>query len=216
MAMDLSSLRDRPHAFSASGDRERLRQIWFEKSENIKVAMREFEERKLVVSTLPAKAIVELTQNCNFRCIMCPQSWDEKFAKPNPDFNMPMDTFVRIGEQLFQKAIFVDLRGFGETTILPYWPEIVDYLESHPFCEWHLVTNLALPRDHTWTKMIELGFCLGFSCDGATKETFVTTWGWCTTRSGAPVGDGSILFRPSRKRTFMNFDRSSSWRRSSV
>ena len=101
MAMDLMSLREQTALKAISGDSARLRRIWFEKANNIKLALREYQEKKLVVSTLPAKTIVELTQNCNFRCIMCAQSWDERFAKPRPDFNMPMDTFVRIGEQLF-------------------------------------------------------------------------------------------------------------------
>jgi MoaA/NifB/PqqE/SkfB family radical SAM enzyme len=103
---------------------------------------------------------------------MCPQSWEEAFSKYRPEFNMPMETFVKIAEEVFPTSTFVDLRGFGETTILPYWPEVVDYLDRYPFVTWHLVTNLSLPRDHTWDKMIKQGFNLGFSCDGATAETF--------------------------------------------
>jgi len=103
---------------------------------------------------------------------MCPQSWEEKFKKYDVNLNMSLDTFVNIGNQLFPRAVFIDLRGFGETTILPYWHEVVDYLERFPFIEWHLVTNLSMPRDELWNKMIKVGFSLGFSCDGATRETF--------------------------------------------
>jgi radical SAM protein with 4Fe4S-binding SPASM domain len=85
---------------------------------------------------------------------------------------MSMKDFVNLGDQLFPAATFIDLRGFGESTILPYWSEVIDYLERFPFIEWHLVTNLSLPRDESWEKMIRLGFSLGFSCDGATAETF--------------------------------------------
>ncbi|MBL7713900.1 MAG: SPASM domain-containing protein [Bdellovibrionales bacterium] len=149
-----------------------VKEIWRKKVDNYALAWSEFESKTLTPTSMPFKGIVELTQNCNFRCIMCPQSWDPKFAKYKAEYNMPMDTFVKIAEQFFPYANFIDLRGFGETTILPWWPELVDYLENHPFIEWHLVTNLGLPRPQTWDKMIRTGFVLGFSCDGATKDVF--------------------------------------------
>ncbi|HUP56799.1 MAG TPA: radical SAM protein, partial [Bdellovibrionota bacterium] len=120
----------------------------------------------------PFKSIVELTRNCNFRCVMCPQSFVPEFATYRPELNMSEEIFRKVADELFPYATFVDLRGFGETTILPYWPSVVEELERHPFVEWHLVTNLSLPRPETWRKMIRTGFTLGFSCDGATKETF--------------------------------------------
>ncbi|MBI3557783.1 MAG: SPASM domain-containing protein, partial [Deltaproteobacteria bacterium] len=110
--------------------------------------------------------------NCNFRCIMCPQAIDPRYAKYKGEYNMPLETFERIARELFDDAHFVDLRGFGETVILPYWSDIVDRLEQYPFINWHLVTNLSVHRDQLWDKMIQRGFSLGFSCDAATKETF--------------------------------------------
>lgn len=142
------------------------------KIDNIAAAWDEFKSGNLSPQTMPFKLIVELTQNCNFKCIMCPQSWEPQFAKYNPELNMPMDVFVKIARELFPAAIFVDLRGFGETTILPYWDDVLDYLEGYPFVDWHLVTNLSVPKAAMWDKMMRLGFMLGFSCDGGTKETF--------------------------------------------
>ena len=103
---------------------------------------------------------------------MCAQGYDPKYAQYDPGRNMPIEMFMQVGRELFPKAINVDLRGFGESTILPYWPDIVDSLESYPFIEWNLVTNLSLTRDDVWEKMMRVGFVVGFSCDGASKETF--------------------------------------------
>lgn len=167
--MDTSTLRIGPKPVYS---KDELRTIWRDKVDNVRYAWQEFEQKKISLSAKPFKTIVELTQNCNFRCIMCPQAWEERFQKYHPEYNMPMDTFINVANQLFPKSIFVDLRGFGETTILPHWSEVVDYLECFPLVEWHLVTNLALPRDQVWDKMVRLGFQLGFSCDGATKGTF--------------------------------------------
>jgi radical SAM protein with 4Fe4S-binding SPASM domain len=147
---------------------------WKLKLTNMKRAWEEFSEKKLVLESRPFKAILELTQNCNFKCPMCPQATEEKFQKYNPEFNIKPEVFEKISNELFPTATLIDLRGFGETTILPFWPDVVDHLENFPFIEWHLVTNLSLNNDKTWNKMMKLGFNLAISFDAATKETFET------------------------------------------
>jgi radical SAM protein with 4Fe4S-binding SPASM domain len=159
-------------AFSAPFTDDQLHAIWLGKLRNLQLAWDESMQDKQEIEALPSKAIIELTQNCNFRCIMCPQSWEERFKKYRSEYNMSLELFGRVAEQLFPAATLIDLRGFGETTILPHWPEIVDCLENFPFIEWHLVTNLSLPRDAVWEQMIALGFTLGFSCDGASADVF--------------------------------------------
>lgn len=163
-------------ALSALPSREAvdLRALWLDKADNLRRAWEHFEARDLIISSMPFRISLELTQNCNFKCIMCSQSWEEKFQRYNPDFNMPMELFVRLAHQFFPAAVNVDLRGFGETTVLPHWPEVVDVLETYPFIEWNLVSNLSLGRDDVWDKMMKNNFVVGFSCDGATKETFET------------------------------------------
>jgi hypothetical protein len=155
-------------------DAERLRAIWLAKADNIRRAWAHFEAKDLVVSSMPYRVSLELTQNCNFKCIMCAQAWEEHFQKWNPDYNMSLPLFMKLADQLFPLAVNVDLRGFGETTILPYWPEIVDSLDRYPYIEWNLVSNLSLMRDETWRKMMKSNFVIGFSCDGATARTYET------------------------------------------
>ncbi len=151
---------------------ETLLAAWRVKADNLQRAFAHYQARETHLTSLPFRSIIELTQNCNYKCPMCAQAWDPKYQRFDPDLNMPLETFIRIGEQLFPTAIMVDLHGFGETTILPYWPDVVDYLERFPFIEWNLVTNLSLSRDEVWDKMMALNFRIGFSCDGASKETF--------------------------------------------
>ena len=153
---------------------ERLRASWLFKADNLRRAWAHFQAGDLTVSTMPYRVCLELTQNCNFKCIMCAQAWEERFQRYRPDFNMPMDLFVKLAEQLFPAAVNVDLRGFGETTVLPHWPEVVDVVERFPYIEWNLVSNLSLARDDLWDKMMKSNFVIGFSCDGASKETFET------------------------------------------
>lgn len=139
---------------------------------NQELSLREFAEKKTILKSRPSKAIVELTENCNFRCVMCAQSFEPKYKKYSPKLNMPLELFDKVAAALFDDTYFVDLRGFGESVILPHWPEIVDRLERYPMTNWHLVTNLSLPRDQVWERMMRAGFMLGVSLDAATPKTF--------------------------------------------
>jgi len=167
--MDVSAFSKSP---SPQYSEDEFLQIWKAKITNITQAWDEYRRGEMNPTSLPFKGILELTQNCNFKCYMCPQSMEPKFAKYNNALNMPAELFVRLAEEFFPTATFVDLRGFGESTILPWWDDVLTYLERFPFVNWHLVTNLGVPRAAMWERMIRLGFELGFSCDGATQETF--------------------------------------------
>src|SRR4051812_47572454 len=125
-----SGLRARSAAADAlQGDR---RASWLEKADNIKQAWAHYEAGQTELTSYPFVATIELTQNCNFKCPMCAQGFDPKYQTYDPNRNMPIEMFTRIGEELFPKPINVDLRGFGESTILPYWPDVVDSLEAYP------------------------------------------------------------------------------------
>lgn len=152
--------------------KEELRAAYRRKVLNQELSLKEFAESQVVVKAKPSKAIVELTQNCNFRCIMCPQAYDPKYEKYDKGLNMDLAIFDKIAAAIFPDAYLIDLRGFGESVILPQWPEVLDRLDKYPLINWHLVTNLSLPRDAIWEKMVDQNFALGFSCDGATAETF--------------------------------------------
>lgn len=147
-------------------------QVFRRKVLNQELALAEFDERKTILKSRPSKVVVELTENCNFRCVMCSQSFEPKYAKYSPKLNMPLELFDKTAAALFDDAYFVDLRGFGESVILPHWPDLVDRLERFPLVNWHLVTNLSLPRDHVWERMMKMGFVLGLSIDAATAATF--------------------------------------------
>lgn len=146
--------------------------LWEAKADNLRRAWAHFDAGDTVISSLPFRLSIELTQNCNFKCIMCSQSWDARFAKYNPDYNMKPELFAKLADELFPAALNVDLRGFGETTLLPFWPELVESLERFPFIEWNLISNMSLPRDDVWDRMMRSRFVVGASIDAATAESF--------------------------------------------
>ena len=115
----------------------------------------------------PLNLFVETTRNCNCHCIMC----SRKKPSFDPKMNLPLSFFKKIADELFPHAKSVDLRGFGESTLLPYWKDIVDYSLKFK-CKKGIVTNLSVKNDNMWAYLIKNDFWVGISFDGATKKTF--------------------------------------------
>lgn len=90
------------------------------------------------LASLPQYVLVELTQGCNLACPMCRP---EKLSLKGR--TMPLALFDRIADTVFETAQMVDLRGWGESLLLPH----VDYCISRAAeagAEIRFVTNLAM------------------------------------------------------------------------
>lgn len=74
----------------------------------------EYRLRKVHLSSRPTMLYVELTQNCNLTCAMCRSAGTYDSSK-----NMPDEFFARLIDELAPTATWIDLRGWGESTILP-------------------------------------------------------------------------------------------------
>jgi len=134
-----------------------------------------FQQRALTLESRPFKASIEVTRNCDLRCVMCAQSWDPRHARYTPDFDMKPELFARVARELFPHLEYAHLQGFGESTLSPHWPAIVEtcrpYADSLRF---GLTTNLNRRDPAMWRRLVELGFTVIVSCDGATAKTFET------------------------------------------
>lgn len=149
-------------AAASAGIEERKRASW-----------RAFEGRKTLIEGLPFRASIELTRNCNFRCVMCPQSWMPEYAAYRPEFNMSPELFGKVASELFPHLEYAHLQGFGESVISPHFGRILDLCEPYrPRLRLGLVTNLGRRDDELWLRMARMGFQVRFSCDGATREVF--------------------------------------------
>lgn len=73
----------------------------------------EYRAGKLRLDSRPLALFVELTQSCNLECPMC------RFgAKYDPSWNVPLELFERVAEELFPTALVVDIRCRGASPIL--------------------------------------------------------------------------------------------------
>lgn len=137
------------------------------KKQNDKLIKRESRDEAKVVGCRPSKLFIELTRNCNCSCIMCGRekpSYDEKF-------NMDLELFKRIADFFFPYADYVDLRGFGETTLIKNIDRYIDYALRFD-CDFGMITNMTVKDDKLWEKLVLNNFWLGVSFDGAKKETY--------------------------------------------
>ncbi|MFI5777523.1 SPASM domain-containing protein [Nocardia sp. NPDC051570] len=125
----------------------------------------EFEAGAVDLSSMPRVLFVELTENCNLSCPMCRSNGPFDRTK-----NMAPELFDRLARELFPTAEIVDLRGWGESTILRRFPEYLDKTLDYG-CTPRLVTNLTVPNEQLWRKLVRNKAFLSVSFDAATEET---------------------------------------------
>jgi MoaA/NifB/PqqE/SkfB family radical SAM enzyme len=126
----------------------------------------EFERRATRLESLPRVLFLELTENCNLSCPMCRSAGPYQRSR-----NMSEELFERIALELFPTAEIVDLRGWGESTILKRFPYFVDRTLEHGV-RIRLVTNLTVPNEQMWRRLVRSGALIAVSFDAGEPETF--------------------------------------------
>lgn len=84
------------------------------REENRADNLEEYRNKRTVLKSLPQFLVVELTQGCNLACPMC----RSKNIHPTSR-RMQADLFEQIADELFSTAWMIDLRGWGESLVLP-------------------------------------------------------------------------------------------------
>ncbi len=125
-------------------------------------------------STYPKALYVELTDRCNLRCPMCRSSAVAGDV-------LPFDTFREIADTLFPHATFVDLRGWGESTILPDFERYLDYADRFPLTK-KIITNGMVRKPELWRRFGASKMIVGVSID-AVDQPLLTQL-----RTGARLG----------------------------
>jgi len=132
---------------------------------NRKLNIEEFDAGIAELRSLPRVLFIELTENCNLACPMCRSAGPFDRAK-----NMPRELFHRVAYELFPTAEIVDLRGWGESTILKDLPWYVAETLSYG-CVPRLVTNLTVPNEELWRTLVRNRAFIAVSLDAATQES---------------------------------------------
>ncbi|MBI4687492.1 MAG: radical SAM protein [Nitrospirae bacterium] len=125
----------------------------------------EFIEGKEVLKSYPRRLVFELTNRCNFNCIMCGRG--DASLQSN---DMPM-SIIRQFEPCFKYVEEITLHGWGESTIYSRFFDILEFLDRYPMLRKYFVTNGS-----TLLKISKAIFdyhvdVFAVSLDGATSAT---------------------------------------------
>jgi len=128
--------------------------------------LQEYRDGIIKLNSRPRFLVVELTQTCNLHCPMCRQDGSSTRGR-----TMPTELFERVGQELFPLAEMVDLRGWGESLILPEIIELIETTASFGV-KIRFVTNLSFRRDEVLKTLAEYGCYVAVSIDAADPNLF--------------------------------------------
>jgi MoaA/NifB/PqqE/SkfB family radical SAM enzyme len=127
----------------------------------------------------PFTIIMDLTERCNLKCIMCHFSATDRLSFPphnvklSEDGNMPVPVFEKIAADLFPRSRRVALACAAEPMIHPKFQSIVAIAGRYGVPELWFPTNLLALTEATARALIEAGvWTVAASIDGMTKETY--------------------------------------------
>lgn len=117
----------------------------------------------------PPILLVELTNRCNARCIMCDRQ-SMRRAEGLIDFAL----FQRAIDEAARFSIWrVNLNRFGEPLLHPQVVEMIRYAKHRGIREVSMVSNATLLDEDLTARLLESGLDkIIFSIDGARKETY--------------------------------------------
>jgi MoaA/NifB/PqqE/SkfB family radical SAM enzyme len=131
---------------------------------NRELARAEYETEQIVLRSKPRALFVELTRHCNLACPMCRNP-----GEVPPTLRMSEELFARLEAELFPTADVIDLRGWGESLILPEFPDRAQRA-ARSGAKLRCVTNLSFRRDAALDLLADLGVYVGVSIDSAQAD----------------------------------------------
>ncbi len=132
---------------------------------NSELNHREYLGQETALLSFPRRLVFELTNRCNFRCIMCGRE-----AVDFPACDLPFSLLQQFAP-CFETAEEVTLHGWGEGTLHPQFADILAYLDTFAGLRKYFVTNgstleqLAEPIFRHHVDLVAL------SLDGASAAT---------------------------------------------
>jgi radical SAM protein with 4Fe4S-binding SPASM domain len=111
---------------------------------------------------------MDVTTRCNLRCVMCAR---EQYPPANED--MPLASFTKIADQLFDKAAVLTLSCGAEPLMSPHFAEVLDIVGRYRVPRVEFVTNGTLLNERLIHKIIETNVTtVEVSIDGAEASTY--------------------------------------------
>ena len=132
--------------------------------DNTKLNKEEMDNQATVLKSYPQRLVLELTNACNLRCIMCGR--DEAEFAPTVfklDYLKKLEDLLNIVEE-------VTLFGWGEPTMHPQFIDILKYLNDFPVRKYFVTNGMRLNKikNALFDYKVDI---MAISLDGAKAET---------------------------------------------
>ena len=125
-----------------------------------------YENKSPVTAVAPSVLYLELTRNCFGQCVFC-----KKVAFNDPANNMDEALFERLLADYVSFAVLVDLRGWGESLLLPNFKKYIEKVSAlGP--KIRLTTTLGCGSEESLQSLIDHDVFISVSLDYATKDTY--------------------------------------------
>lgn len=140
------------------------RELTQKQKDNTKLNKEEMDNQSTVLKSYPQRLVLELTNACNLRCIMCGR--DEAEFAPTVfklDYLKKLEYLLNIVEE-------VTLFGWGEPTMHPQFIDILKYLNNFPVRKYFVTNGMRLNKikDALFDYKVDI---MAISLDGAKAET---------------------------------------------
>lgn len=131
---------------------------------NSDLNIKELEDGKMILESMPRRLVFELTNLCNINCVMCGRN-SAHFK--STVFNME---WFKYFEPMFDTVEEVTLMGWGEPTMHPNFKEMLEIIDKHSARKYFCTNgmNLGKLKDALFDYHVDV---FGVSLDGATDET---------------------------------------------
>ncbi|MDB4264673.1 radical SAM protein [bacterium] len=134
-----------------------------EQRQNIAVNTKEMKHGKTVLTSVPQRLVLELTNSCNLSCIMCGRTTKNFQAT---FFNF--EWFKKL-EPVMDRVTEMTLFGWGEPTVHPKFRQILEYLAQFPVKKYFLTNGMLVNSfDNLIVNTVDV---LAISLDGANSST---------------------------------------------
>lgn len=131
---------------------------------NTDLNLKEIDEKKAILQSMPRRLVFELTNLCNLNCIMCGRNASD--FKPTI-FSME---WFKYFEPMFDTIEEVTLMGWGEPTMHPNFVEMLEIIDRHSARKYFCTNGMRLDKlkEDLFKYHVDV---FGVSVDGATPET---------------------------------------------
>ena len=141
-----------------------IRDITNEQAENTKLNQQEMSQGVVLLKSKPQRLVLELTNACNLRCIMCGRD-EANFSLTTFDIEI-----LKNLAPLLNEVEEVTLFGWGEPTLHPQFEEILAFLDNYPVKKYFVTNGMRLDKikEALFKYHVDI---MAISLDGAKSET---------------------------------------------